>query len=230
MTLAELMMAARQEARDTKQPYLWHDDELIRHANQAEREAARRARLITDTLTDEDNADTPAPLCLYNLTQGQSVITLHPKILFVRRVKLGSKEIPVPKIDRRDLDAEAPGWETHQASDIVAYCSNYQKGKLVLYTASPAVDTARLTVVRLPLADMADPNEDEPEIAEQHHDGLVHWMLHRMYMKPGDETFDAAQSQAHLALFEQEFGKRSSAIDEQWINEHHGYDDNEGLF
>lgn len=229
MNLEEMMTAARQEARDLFEPYLWLDDELVRFANEAESEAARRARLITDTLTDSDNADTPVPLCLYNLTAGQSIITLHPKILFVRRVKLGSKDVPLPKISRRDLDAIAPGWESHDAGDVVAYCSDYQRKKLVLYAASAAIDTVRLTVVRTPLG-MSDPTQDSPEIDERFHDSLVHWMLHRMYLKPGDETYDEKKSADHLAVFEREFGAKSSAIDEQWINEHHGYDDFEGLF
>jgi hypothetical protein len=71
---------------------------------------------------------------------------------------------------------------------------------------------------------------DEPEINRRFHESLVFWMLYRAYSKQDAETKDAKKAGENLALFEQEFGKKSSAIDEAWIEREHGYTDEEGVF
>lgn len=69
------------------------------------------------------------------------------------------------------------------------------------------------------------------EIRGRHQDKLVDWMLWRaLSMRDKEEKYDQAAADAHLAVFEEEFGKRSAAIDEVWIEEQHGYDESEGLF
>jgi hypothetical protein len=49
MNLKELRLAAREDLDDTAKPYLWSDAFLNNGANEAENEAARRARLIVDS-------------------------------------------------------------------------------------------------------------------------------------------------------------------------------------
>lgn len=69
------------------------------------------------------------------------------------------------------------------------------------------------------------------EIRGRHHDKLVDWMLWRaLSMRDKEEKYDPDSAKEHLAVFETEFGKASTAIDEVWIEEQHGYDENEGIF
>jgi len=42
-------------------------------------------------------------------------------------------------------------------------------------------------------------------------------MMHRAYLKKDADANDPKKAADSLALFEQEFGRKSSAIDEVWI-------------
>lgn len=228
MTLGELIATAQELADDAVATGLWTPQTLTIYANEAERQAARRARLLidADTLTDAANA----PLCRYSVLSGASAITLHPKVIFVRRVKLGSQTLPLPATHVRDMDRIAPGWEDAVAGAVVTYIPNWQRRKLRFYNKFAQNDTVNLQVVRLPLVDMANLNNDSPEIDPSYHMGLVHGMLTLAFMKPDSETEDQKRSAMHRELFEQEFGPPSSANDEMWIQHEHGYDQNEGLY
>lgn len=69
------------------------------------------------------------------------------------------------------------------------------------------------------------------ELPARYHHKLVDWMLYRaLLQRDKEEKYDPKSAKDHLDLFEQEFGPRSSAIDETWIRRNHGYDDNEGLY
>jgi hypothetical protein len=46
---------------------------------------------------------------------------------------------------------------------------------------------------------------------------LRHWIAYRAYLKPDEDTYRPDKAKEAMALFEQEFGPKSSAIDEAWI-------------
>ncbi len=69
-----------------------------------------------------------------------------------------------------------------------------------------------------------------PEIPARYHYGLVNWMLFRMFNKQDAQTNDPEKAAASLLKFEQEFGKKSSAIDERYIQENYGIDEYDGVF
>jgi len=69
-----------------------------------------------------------------------------------------------------------------------------------------------------------------PEIAPRYHHGIVQWMLWRAFGKQDAQTNDPDRAAKALAAFEAEFGKKSSAIDETYINEQQLYDDYDGVF
>lgn len=230
MTLAELIAAARVLADDSTTQSLWTDAELTLYINEAEREVARRLRCLLDSTSADDGATpTPAPLCVVPVTAGDTFIALHPKILFVRKVKLDSQELPLSRAHVKDLDFTFPTWEEDTEGDTMVYVPNWENRKLRFYFPIQADDTVRLRVVRLPLADMAA-NDDVPEVDPLHHMSMLSWVLYRMYLKPDEETEDKAKAKDALAMFENEFGARSSAIDETWIQREHGYDDHEGIY
>lgn len=225
MKLAELISVFRAEADDTAQPYLWSDADAIEYANDAENEACRRARLITDAST--------ASICELDVTSGQATLALDPRVIFVRRAKLDLQSMPLALVDHRDLDAQIPRWES-QTGTPRAMVRNWESGKLRLYPTPDAADTLRLRVVRTPLEPMTDATTgvsgDSPEIAPRYHRSLVYWMLHRAFSRKDTQTQDDNRAATYLALFEQEFGKKSSAIDETYINENYQEDSFDGVF
>jgi hypothetical protein len=96
------------------------------------------------------------------------------------------------------------------------FIPDYETGKIVLYPPPSENGTLLMTVVRDPLAEMND-MDDEPEIAARYHRSLRFWMMFRAYSKQDTETFDPKKLADSLSMFEQEFGKKSAAIDEAWI-------------
>jgi hypothetical protein len=220
VNLGQLVAIARSEADDTVAPYLWSDPEWFEFANDAQNEACRRARLLTDAST--------VAICQKAVTSGSPTITLDPRTIFVRRIKLDSQAQPLKSCDSRDLDLNVPSWESQQGEPR-AWVRNWETGKVRLWPTPEVNDTMQLRVVRLPLSDMVTTG-DTPEIGVSKHRSLVFWMLYRAFSKKDTQTQDDKRAAGYLALFEQEFGTKSSAIDETWINENHGEDSFEGLF
>jgi len=73
MTLAELIAAFRTDADDlVANPYLWSDAELTRWANEAEQEAALRAKLLFDAST--------MAVCQIAVLAGTTSYALHAKV------------------------------------------------------------------------------------------------------------------------------------------------------
>jgi phosphorylcholine metabolism protein LicD len=73
-----------------------------------------------------------------------------------------------------------------------------------------------MIVVRSPLVEMND-ETDSPEIAPRFHRSLRYWMMYRAYSKQDSQANDPKKAMESLAMFEQEFGQKSSAINETWI-------------
>lgn len=220
MTLAELLADARMKSTDDVAPYLWSDAELKGYANEAEREACRRGRLIVDS--------TSTQVCNITLAANRATTILSPKVFFVNRAKLVGESLPLTPISYKDLDRQVPGWEDTTGTPT-HFVKDMDSGKFRPYPTPTAATAVRLTVTRMPLCDMTE-DTDEPEIRPHLHESLVHWMLYRQYSKPDADTEDEAKAAKHLALFEQEFGKKSSAFDEAWIEREHGYTPDEGVY
>lgn len=217
-TLGELVAIARKEADDAAEPYLWPTSDWYEFANDAENEACRRARLITDAST--------TAICTAAVAIGAPSVTLDPRVIFVRRAQLALQSRPLTPVDSRDLDQNAPNWEA-QTGTPRAWVRNWETGKLRLWPTPQVIDTLRLRVVRLPLVPMED-GESIPEINPRLHRSLVFWMLYRAYSKQDSQTYDEKKAALNLALFEREFGQKSSAIDEAWIQDNHTED--EGVY
>ena len=195
MKLGELIATARSRADDIAAPYLWSDAEWTEYANDAENEACRRARLITDASTTE--------ICEAAITSGNGVITLDKRVIFVRRVKLTSQSQPLRSIDYRDLDISYPDWE-QQVGAPRAWVRNWETNKARLWPVPDSNGLAQLRVVRLPLAPMANLTADSPEINARFHASLVYWMLFRAYSKTDSQTIDSKKASENVALFEQD--------------------------
>lgn len=236
MTLQEIITYFRDLAFDTAtlNP-LWSDSLLAQFANEAQVEAARRARLFVDSSSVVTQIDVDA---------GDVSITLDPRVIFVRRVRLLSKTMPLQKIHAKDLDRCMPGWTAAAAGDVTHYCSDHETGLVYFYRPFEVADTVQLTVVREPLTVMALAVDTvsgtttthvsdavDPEVRPRHQVKLVDWMMHRaLNMRDVEEKYDPVAAKWHLDQFEAEFGKRSSAQDEEWIERENQYDDADGVY
>lgn len=207
MELSELMTLFRQEADDTVQPYLWSDPELIDFANDAQDEACRRGRLLVDSTT--------TAICSVPVTNGNAAIDLDPRVIFVRRARFAGQK-PLQRMNMQDMEARFWYWQDAAPGNPMCFIPDFTTGKLVLWPTPDGDRTLSLTVVRMPLEDMSD-DADTPEIAPRYHRSLRFWMLYRAYSKQDSEANDPKKAADALALFEQEFGKKSSAQDEAWI-------------
>ena len=220
MKLREIVEVFRYEVDDLAEPFLWSDEELIDYANDAENEAARRGRLLIDSTT-------PAVRQIAVLA-GTASYALDPRVIFVRRAKLASRTLILARRSQRDMDECIPGWESHTGT-VCDYLTDCDTGKVRLYRTPTVDDTLNLSVVRLPL--MATKKlDDTPEIHPRFHRNLRHWMKFRAYSKQDAETRDEKKAADGLALFVQEFGDASRAIDEEWINREQGWDTYDGTY
>lgn len=202
------MQLFRTETDDLVAPYLWSDDELIDFANDAELEAARRARLLVDSST--------LAICRLTVTAAAGgLVALDDRVQFVRSVRFPGR-LPLRRMTMQDMNNLDPYWQDRTPGMPLAFIPDYETGKLLFWPAPSADMTAQMTVVRDPLKAMAK-EEDSPEIAPRFHRSLRFWMLFRAYGKQDAEANDPKKAADALALFEQEFGRKSSAIDEAWI-------------
>jgi hypothetical protein len=340
VTTQQLIDLFRDLADDKALPYLWSDFVMTQYAAEAEMEAARRARLLKDSST--------AAVCQYAVTAGQQKITLDPRVIFIRSVKIGSKTIPLSRFHRTDMDFTFPDWDnTVNLGDVNRFIPDRDSGVLWFDGQFPASDTVYLTVVREPLTALTIPTAAvaakvvtnmggagvltttsnvpgtagnsfvltfvagvgnnvalsktwdgttltvtlgttaggaldatkntfvliavlinavvgnpftavntssiadfvtgasstaftggaalggstvNPEIPARYHMSLVNWMLFRAFGKQDTETNDPKKAQDALVEFEKEFGKKSSAIDEKYIEDNYGYDGYDGVF
>lgn len=221
MTLADLISNARARSVDTAVPYFVSDAQWTAFANDAEREACRRARLIVDSTTPE--------ICQLALTAGTQTYALDPRIIFIRRVRVLTVPRPLTRASYKDLDQRGADWED-ETGEPCAFVPDIGTAVFRPYPTPSADYTAKLTVVRTPLVDMVD-DIDTPEINPRFHDSLIYWMLFRFYSIDDSELNDPKKAAENEALFEQEFGKKSTAIDEEWVEREYGYTGTEeGVF
>lgn len=194
MTLADLISAFRARADDTAEPFLWSDDEVTLILNEAEVEAATRAKLIQD-------ATTPAVTQITVTVNGVDY-PLHASILAIERAKLASQPKPLEPITVEELDARYPNWEAMTGQPKFYVEDN---GRIRLVPQSPMADTLSLTVFRLPLTEMKEAT-DAPEIHPKYHYRMLDWALRCAYLKNDSETLDKTKAADYQALFEQSFG------------------------
>jgi len=219
LNLKELRDTARELAADFSNPPLWTDKTLNLYANEAQLQACRRARLLED----------PSMTISVKAANVKNLFAVDPRVIFIRRVKLASQDLPLQKLSVTDADYSMPGWETNPPATPIRWMP-WGDHQLKLIDASSIDDTLNLIVVREPLDPLAK-DTDAPEIETRYHVRLVDWMLHRMYLSRDVlEKYRPEESADRLKAFEQEFGPPSSAMDEKWISRKHGYDEYEGLY
>ncbi len=206
MTLADLIDDFREESHDLGTPPFWSFERLAKIASEGQREACRRGDLLIDST---------GPMCSVSVTAGEPIVTLDPRALEVKRIRLASRGFQLLPVTTGCMDEYASTWE-QDSGEPTNYVTDYQTGAIRLYPIQAADDELLLTVRRLPLADLVD-DADEPEIRLEAQPALVQWMLYRAYSKQDADTFDPHKAARSLAEFEREFGRKTSARNEQWM-------------
>lgn len=208
MTLEDLIAEARLRLDDDAiGQNKWSDEDLTRFANEAERQACLRARLIRDDYTDS--------ITLITLVAGTAHYVLHGSVFEVEAARVEETSAPIWQRGIEQLDQSYPTWRAREGSTPTEFVIEpYTRGRLryraVPIPATDADDTpVRLTVLRFPRVDMCA--GAIPEIAPQHHMGLVDWMVHRAYLQRDADRYDPAKAAEHAAAFTESFGELPDA-------------------
>jgi len=205
--LKELIAEARRRMDDAKGPYLVPDPWHIDAANEAEREACFRARLLFD--------DTPrAGVTTIAVEADQSRYPIDPSVFWIDAASFkrdaGGRERP---LELRGLDwirdRRGQQWDSSSRPEVLA---DNGRDELRLWPTPTMPGTLQLAVYRYPLQPM-EALDDEPEIGEAHHLALVNWLLYRAYGHKDSELYDERKSERALAEFEETFGKRPHTAD-----------------
>lgn len=222
MELAELINLYRTDADDEVEPYLASDAEVTALLNEAEEEAAIRARLLLDSST---TAVCDIAVSTGAVTAGTRVYALHESVFEITRaafIQTGSTtEYELYLTDRVEQDRAHPGWRSlvDIPRQLIVDDTKIELG------CKPSVDgIIRIECYRTPLVKIEDSATDSPEINRVHHRHLVHWVLHRAYSRPDSEIFDPNRAALEEGRFTQHFGIRPDANnrrDVQANREHH---------
>lgn len=199
MNAERLIEQFRILARDTVEPYLWDEDMVLFWLNEAEREAADRARLIFDASTSE--------ITHVGVAAGDPVCTVNPLVIEIATAFLddSGRQKRLKAYDRTEMDRLFPDWRT-----ITDIPSGYifEGSTLTLNRIPSKACSITLEVYRFPLEDFTT---GEPEIPPVHHSDLVPWALHRAFSIPDSDGNNNPLSGKYLTQFERYFGRKGDA-------------------
>lgn len=228
---------------DAAAPFLWSDTELLRNLNYAEVQACRRAHLIIDATTANDNGTAATagtagqkPLCQLTIVANQAVYNLSPKILQIKRCQLMSMNYALPgPLTYPEMEEMRYDWwgtagtlgtsgvmstagtaGTVAAAGTGGYpsCFLNEPGNTITFVLAPSTnDLAALVVSRLPLTPFT--LTTSPEIEEKHHEGLMNWAAHLAYMKNDSDTLNLNLAKVYEDKFTRQFGPLPDAYSER---------------
>lgn len=216
MTPSELYDRFRSDVVDTTAPYLWTDDEVWGYENAAYRMFVRLTGGIADFTSEA---------CTLDMSVGERVVDLHPAILHIDdayRVSDGGKISILNLNDPQSFGRDDYGKYRSQMNtnvqgrvDMLVIGRQKHKGEWVNTPAE--VDTAQLTIYRLPLINITESSAAFDDVDEDHHIYLLDWMKHLAYAKQDAETFDKARSEECGAKFE----KYCAQVKREWARYQH---------
>jgi hypothetical protein len=215
MDAGELIAEFRALADDKSEPFLWDDASVLRWLNEAQDEAAERARLLYDT-------HTPA-CCTLTLAIGESVYRLHDSVVQVIEAHTVSAEGKRTRLCRDDPHkfAALTSFSDHPSSyAIIGQARSGQGLSILLDQPALAADTLKLSVYRVALQPM-ELSVDDPEIAESSHRKLVYYALGIAFQTRDREAPDTDQrSTQFMSVFDAYFGAPRTAAVKQKLQRH----------
>jgi hypothetical protein len=195
-TASDLIFIAREHyLDDTEQEYLWSDAYLLYALNEAQREACRRQRLLMDEET--------SAICELTLVSGTSLYSLDSRVLLVDQMRDASGNLIAQKTEE-ELSRDIPTWRTDTGEPLYFVQKNRRIRLSPIPTDDEDGETRYLSVWRLPLADIGP--DDSPEIDEEYHEFLLHWVAYKAFHRRDEDTYDPEKAGQHRVLFEDRFG------------------------
>ena len=206
MNLQEMILLYRAQADDGQPDPLCRDPILTIYANEAQEEACRRAQLLRDSTS---------PMCKVAFEAGDESVALAPQVVRVLRAFVASQAVEVLNVE--EMDCTMPGWQFQERQDVPQrLITGMTTGRLHLWPTPVAAGEIWLTVQRLPLKPLRC-DIDKPEIRPELHKALVEWMLYRAYSTQDTELYNDAKAAVCLRRFEEEFGRKASGRNEEWV-------------
>ena len=206
MNLQEMIQLYRAQADDAEPDPLCRDPILTIYANEAQEEACRRAQLLRDSTS---------PMCKVAFAAGDESVALAPQVVRVLRAFVAGQ--PAEVLNVEEMDCIMPGWQFQERQDVPQrLITGMTTGRLHLWPTPAAAGEIRLTVQRLPLKPLRC-DIDKPEIRPELHKALVEWMLYRAYSTQDTELYNDAKAAVCLRRFEEEFGRKASGRNEEWV-------------
>ena len=190
MTLGELMGHIRCNIlRDSAEPYLWSDTELIRYINEAQNIFARRTHALTDDDSDFTTFETVA---------GQSSYALDKRIVFVAELGIVSDDgdgnfsyCEVPDRTRKQLR------NSYIKGRPQLHNLQVSSSKVRFYPVPDDVYTIVMMVARKPLRALKL-TADIPEIDEDYHLALADYCASRALTNNDPEKANMASAKTFL--------------------------------
>jgi hypothetical protein len=203
MTLAQLIAQFRADARDAVAPHLFSDAQVTGWLNEAENEAAIRARLLHESAS--------STICTISVTAGQTSYALSPLLYEIDHIGFIAADAtarkPVKLISRAELDVSESDWRDRTGP--VQYA--IQDDSSIRLAFTPEADGILVMEgFRLPVEPLTI-TTDTPEINAVHHRHLVDWALFRAFSVPDAETLDAGRAASAEARFTAYFGIKPDA-------------------
>lgn len=214
MNLQALISTFRQLAGDRAFPPLFSDAQVTEWLNDAEREAAERARLLHERVL--------TGIVRVPLLVGQREYQLHPlfidtdgDVMYIQRPNDTGRSRPVHRQTQADIE-----WTIANRSNLTGWADGFfiygdgqgSTARRLVLDRSPAEAGGFfwLSGYRYPLEEMVDPS-DEPEIHPRHHPYLIDWAQFRAFSTRDLEGAADTRSEKHKTAFAEHFGQKTDA-------------------
>ena len=190
MKQSALIALIRRYSGDDVEPYVVPDAVLAGFISEAETEAAERAQYLRLDSTYD-----------IAVTNGVSVYTINPNIIFIESLRLSGADRPLVKTTRRELDFNINKWVTEVSTPKYYFQDDT---KLTLYPIPDKAYTLQLEGSRRPTASMETPS--------QYHDDLSHWCLFRFFSINNSGMTDVNKAIMYSGQFDKSFGHKRKAL------------------
>ena len=219
MNLLELRSFIRERLDDESTPHQWSDKFIDAAINRAEREAAERALLIYDNSKEiaviQDQAEYSIPLTTIIIDRAS--INNNP---LAKTTEIALDSYSQPELFR-DFFTHSQfygntNWETLKNKPAFYVQDGY---KIRLVGIPDADYTLKLDVYRRPENKLAN-DSDTPEIPEEYHEFLIHYVLYEAYSRRDEDLYDPNTAQLNMAEFSAIFGNKRSAKHMSMVKRH----------
>lgn len=178
-------------------------------------DSATQLNLSTDIMVSGESytiGDASKALARVCVSSGVAEYTLSDKVIKIDKCYLASRGRAYPLIQKLQLNSTSKGtpvWYMEDRKLITLYPEPDAS-----MNSGTGIDTLNLEVYRLPLADLTISPNTTPEIDEEYHFDLIHYMCFLAYKKQDSETYDPNMSKWHEQQFAMKFGLPISAESE----------------